>query len=260
MRKYPFLLCGLVLLCACARHPAVVPDLPEQQAQRDALWKRYTASPLPPHPYRIQMSLRLGKEGDTRRVVAILWGNNTQELRCDIMAGVGAIVAKIHEDAQRFLVYSPMDNKAYFHNGANKPLLQVGVPIPFNLEHLAALLLGRYAEAFGLTYTTASFDADGRPQYDLEGSPGGRLTLNEAGQPVAWQEHPHGDGWRMQLAYTEEAPSLPRRLTLLHSNGQRALVLVKEREKPAEAFGKAQLALSVPRSTPLLPLSQYKRP
>lgn len=50
----------------------------------------------------------------------------------------------------------------------------------------------------------------------------------------------------------------PRRLTLTHSNGKRAILLVKEREKPAKAFTEEQMRLTLPEGVPLLPLSQYK--
>ncbi|MBE6441985.1 MAG: hypothetical protein E7022_06585 [Desulfovibrio desulfuricans] len=258
MKKNCLLLLGMILLCACAKQPAVQP-LPEQQAELDARWQRYAARTAAPAPYRLQMSLRFGTEGDTRRVTAVFWGNSSRELRLDVMAGVGAVVAKILEDGQHFLVYSPGDNKAYFHQGANKPLLQVGVPVPFNLEQLADLLNGRYAEALGGRHVAAALNADGTARYDMEGRPGGSVTLNGQGLPVAWREHANGKGWTMEILYTDDGAPLPRRLNLTHSNGKRAVVLVKEREKPAKPFSREQLALSVPETAPLLPLSKFKQ-
>lgn len=101
----------------------------------------------------------------------------------DVMAGVGATVANILEDGQHFLVFAPNEHKAYFHQGANKPLLQVGVPVPFNLDHLADLLNGRYAQVFGRDYAEAAVQADGLARYTLEGKPGGSLTLSAQGLP-----------------------------------------------------------------------------
>ena len=63
----------------------------------------------------------------------------------------------------------------------------------------------------------------------------------------------------MEILYTDDASPLPRRLNLTHSNGKRAIVLVKEREKPAQAFTEAQLSLPLPEDVPLLPLSQFKQ-
>jgi hypothetical protein len=102
--------------------------------------------------------------------------------------------------------------------------------------------------------------ADAQSRYTLEGKPGGSLTLNAQGLPVAWRENAHGkDGWSMEILYTDDARPLPRRLNLTHTNGKRAIVLVKEREKPTQAFTEAQLSLPLPADVPLLPLSQFKQ-
>lgn len=255
-------ICSLALLAACARQPSL--DMtPENQAKLEERWQAFSAlgqhSPLA--PYRLQMSLRFGTEGDTRRVTALFWGNSQRRLRLDVMAGVGATVAKILEDGQHFLVYSPTDNKAYFYQGAAKPLLQVGVPVPFNLEHLADLLNGRYSAVFGKNFTTGHLMPGDLAQYTLEGTPGGVLTLDQAGLPVAWSEKgDSGKGWKMEVAYDNTTPPLPQRLNLVHSNGKRAIVLIKDREKPAVPFTDGQMTLSIPEGVPLLPLAKYRQP
>lgn len=257
--KKIFLLCAAVLLCACAKQPPVELGT-ETQTQLESRWLKFTAlSAAPATPYRLQLSLRFGAKGDTRRVTALFWGNSERQLRLDVMAGVGAVVAKILEDGQHFLVYSPRENKGYFYQGAAKPLLQVGVPVPFNLGHLADLLNGRYAAVFGKSFTAASSLKDGLARYELAGDMGGSLDINSEGLPVFWREAPGGGrGWSMEIAYDDSHPPLPYRLTLTHSNGKRAILLVKEREKPADAFTVEQMSLTLPESAPLLPLAQYK--
>ena len=252
--------CCLALLCACARQPALE-TTPENRVALEQRWQKFAAigAAEKADPYRLQMSLRFGTEGDTRRVTALFWGNSQRQLRLDVMAGVGTTVAKILEDGQHFLVYSPSENKAYFYQGAAKPLLQVGVPVPFNLVHLADLLNGRYTAVFGNQFDKTAFSADGKAVYDLEGQPGGRLTLNEQGLPVEWQEQPNGKGWSMEIQYSDDAVPLPRRLNLAHSNGKRAIVLIKEREKPSQPFTKEQMALPLPEDAPLLPLAKFKQ-
>lgn len=104
--KKIFLLCAAVLLCACAKQPPVELGT-ETQTQLESRWLKFTAlSAAPATPYRLQLSLRFGAKGDTRRVTALFWGNSERQLRLDVMAGVGAVVAKILEDGQHFLVYS----------------------------------------------------------------------------------------------------------------------------------------------------------
>lgn len=255
------LLCMALLLCACAKQ-APAPGVPQGEggtalAER---WQAYSSAGLGQDaPYRLQLSLRFGEEGNTRRVTALLWGNGERELRLDVMAGVGTVVAKILEDGEHFLVYAPLENKAYFHQGATSPLLKVGVPVPFGLARLTALLTGHYAAAFGAAYTDAELLSDGLAQYTLEGKPGGRLSLDAAGLPVAWRESA-AKGWRMDIVYDDAAPPLPRRLTLNHASGKRAILLVKERENPASPFTEEQMRLTLPEGAPLLPLSQYRAP
>ena len=241
-------------------HEKTRPPLCGPPPLRARRWQAFTAlNAGAAAPYRLQMSLRFGEEGNTRRVTALLWGNGGRELRLDVMAGVGTVVAKILEDGQHFLVYAPLENKAYFHQGATSPLLKVGVPVPFGLARLTALLTGHYAAAFGDSYSEGALLADGQAQFTLEGTPGGRLTLDAAGLPVAWRET-RADGWRMGIVYDDATPPLPRRLNLTHANGKRAILLVKERENPAAPFTQEQMRLTLPEGAPLLPLSQYRAP
>ncbi|MDR3361296.1 MAG: hypothetical protein LBO64_00340 [Desulfovibrio sp.] len=250
--KKQLLLCLLLLIGACAGKQDAGVDT---QATADGQWQKMaTSSVAEPAPYRIQTSLRFGTEGDTRRVTALFWGNGEGALRLDVMAGVGAVAAKILEDGEHFLLYTPRENKAYFHEGTAKPLLNVGVPIPFNLRHLSDILNGRYMQVFGRHPAGSVRLADGRVRYTLDGKPGGDLVLNADGLPALWRED--GDrGWKMEIVYD----SLPQRLTLAHSNGNRAILLVKEREKPAVAFSAEQLRLTLPESASLLPLEKYKK-
>ena len=252
--------CCLALLCACARQP-VLETSPENRAVLEQRWQKFAAvsSADKSEPYRLQLSLRFGTEGDTRRVTALFWGNSQRQLRLDVMAGVGTTVAKILEDGQHFLVYSPSENKAYFYQGATKPLLQVGVPVPFNLVHLADLLNGRYTAVFGNQFDKTAFSADGKALYDLQGQPGGRLIINEQGLPVEWQEQANGKGWSMEILYSDDPKPLPCRRNLAQSNGKRAIVLIKEREKVSQPFTKEQMALTLPDDAPLLPLAKFKQ-
>jgi hypothetical protein len=248
----------LTLLCACAKPPA--PDMtPEKRNETDEYLRNYLASAdVPPAPFRVQMSLRFGTAEETRRVTALFWGNGDDRLRLDVMAGIGVTAAKIVEDGRHFLLYSPNENKAWFFQGAAKPLLQVGVPIPFDLGHLADLLNGRHALVFGRECGQGEFLQDGLLRCELAGKPGGRLTINADGLPHLWRENRKGGGWEMRIAYGEGAHGLPHRLTLTAEDGKRAVVLVKERENPATPFTDGQLRLSLPEDTPFLPLAKYK--
>ena len=111
------LLCTLVLLCACARQPAMETPSPEARAHLEQTWQRYAAADaaVAPAPYRLQLSLRFGTEGDTRRVTALFWGNGQRKLRMDVMAGVGATVASI------FWFLRPTNTKPISIRGPTSP-------------------------------------------------------------------------------------------------------------------------------------------
>lgn len=240
-----------ILLCACARQGAITP-MPES-GQAEKRWEMLAEKCQDSRPYRAQFSMRFGEEGDTRRVTGILWGNDDQNLRMDIMAGVGVVIAKISDNGDHFLLYSPRENKAYFHDGANKPLLKIGVPLPFDIGSLAALLNGQYKAVFGSEYKSASAGSGENIDYALEDSPGGTLILAPDGLPVAWNQD--NGGWKMDMAFEGD---LPRSLKLAGKNGKKAIVVIKEREFPATPFTESQMNLDLPPSVRKLPLSKYK--
>ncbi len=258
-----FILCLLLTLSACARQPQS--GAPAEPAAAEAVWKRYEAycaARDAPRPYRLQASLRYGKEGDTRRVVVLLWGNGSEPLRLDVMAGVGVNVAKIFESSDEFIVYAPNEHRAYFHEGKEKPLLNVGVPVPFGVADLADALNGRFGVLFGTDRQgETTLRADGNMVYALGSGPmGGMLELNPQGLPVRWNENgSKGKNWKIGISYDDATPPLPRKLEITHSGGQRAILLLKEREFPAVPFTDAQLRLIVPEGTQMLPLRQYRR-
>ena len=253
MKKILCLIVLMFMASACARQPSTVP--PADSADR---WQAFVArsGAVKEAPYLLNASLRFGTEGDTRRVTAVLWGNDSRSLRMDVMAGIGAVVAKIWESGDEFLVYSPTENRAFFHQGSNKPLLRVGVPVPFALDELAALLNGRLVTVFGDRYSDSQALANGHVGFTLSSAVGGLLEIDAQGQAVAWQEN-GSRGWSMAIAYDEAG--LPRRVSLRHPDGQTAVLLVKERQAPAP-FNNEQLSLLLPDSTPVLPLERYTAP
>ncbi|MCR5563412.1 MAG: hypothetical protein K6F46_08630 [Desulfovibrio sp.] len=261
MKKAGLFLCLVALaLCACVRQPPLAPGT-EAAKEHDARWQAMLAAndARRTAPFRMQMSLRFGSQGDTRRVTALLWGNDCNRLRLDVMAGVGAVVGRILDDGEHFLLYAPTESKAYFHQGMNKPLLNMGgVPMPLSLATLTSLLDGAYADVFGRSYSASSSAKDGLAAFTLSSALGGELLLDKAGMPKLWRETPGGGkGWVMDISPDDGAAGKPGRLSLRHSNGKIAVLLVKERETPAR-FAEDQLKFSLPPDVPVLPIAQYK--
>lgn len=203
-------------------------------------------------PYRFQLSLRFGQEGDTRRVTGMMWGEK-RNIRLDLMAGVGASVAMISDFGDQFLLYSPQENRAYSHKGNNKPVLRIGSPLPFNLPELADILTGNYAAVFGniANYTGTE---NGCYSFALADGIKGEMVLNSDGLPLFWQKN----DWKMTIAY-EKNETLPQSLRLINANGKLAVLMIKEREFPKKPFTDEQMTLSLPSGTPVLPLANYKQ-
>lgn len=249
-----FFLAALILLVSAC---AVKSPMQGEQSELAEAWESMQmASAAAKGPYRLQFSMRFGEEGNTRRVTGVLWGNGDNALRLDIMAGVGATIARIAENGDDFLVYAPRENRAYFHDGPAHPLLKIGVPVPFDLAMLANILTGKFSLVFGKEYEDAAFLANGNPAYELDAPLGGRLELNGAGEPILWKQDQ--GGWKLELAYEDSSPYLPVSAKLINTNGKRAIILVKEREQAARPFDSRQLELAIPASAPRLPLSQFK--
>ena len=118
MKKILCLIVLMFMASACARQPVTVP--PADGAGR---WQAFVArsEAIKEAPYLLNASLRFGTEGDTRRVTALLWGNDSRSLRMDVMAGIGAVVAKIWESGDEFLVYSPTENRPFSIRAATSP-------------------------------------------------------------------------------------------------------------------------------------------
>lgn len=260
------LLCFVIHLTACARPPLTSGD-PAAPGVADALWNHYLdvskghESLVAVHrSYRLQLSLRYGTEGDTRRVTALLWANDQNRLRMDVAAGVGVTVANILDDGSYFVVYAPHEGRAYYHHGRQKPLLQAGVPMPFGVGDLAALLHGRFTRIFGAQTTGQALQRPGGgilfPLADSRVP--GTLEMDARGLPVAWRDLQPG-GWTLQISYDDAEQPLPYKLEISHGTGQRAIMLVKAREYLPLPFTDAQLSLILPEGTPVLPITQFRQ-
>lgn len=254
MKKFLVVFMAMAL-CACAR-TGTRPQL-DQSPVMQAWDNMQRLSATQDKPYRIQLSMRFGEEGNTRRVTGVLWGNgDDSSFRLDIMAGVGAAVAMISEDKDEFRVYSPQENRVYTQTGDARPLLKIGVPVPISLTQLADLLAGRFANVFSGQPETASANNSGEAVYTLTGAMAGELEVSAAGAPIGWRQKT--GGWTLDLGYAENGQTLPKSLKLRNANGKMAIILVKERDINVEQFTQKQLQLTLPPGTLVLPLSQFR--
>ena len=257
------LVAALFFLNACAARQSGKPLEPDTARN---IWQGYTqyaakSAAERRQPSRVQASLRFGGNDDGRRVIVLLWENGGGPIRLDVQAGVGVSAAKILQSDSRFLVYSMQENRAYYHDGSQQSLLAYGLPLPFGLRDLAALLAGDYGAVFGLTSPKDPRSApDGGMSFILpkQESPGGVLVLDPQGLPRSWNEE--RGGWRMAFTYDGDK-AFPRleQIEARHENGNYAILLVKERQRPDRPFTPEQLELKLPPGTPMLPVRQMRR-
>ncbi len=300
-------LCALCLLAACAKPVLHAPSTPAPATQAAATWQAYEqySEVMQNHyaPYRVSASLRYDSKGNGHRLLVHMWSNDgvldtnqaqstTAEqrllspLRLDIMAGIGATVAQVREDAYSFLLYSPQEKKAYYHNGSRKPLFSLGVPVPFSIADLTALIHGRFSTVFGTTFDTQNghaprLEPHGEIAYDLAGQntlgEQGQLIMSEDGLVLQWSEQAtsytdkkNKRGWYLDIAYADPQNSdtiskinpvhlpLPRKLTFTYYGTKgvehTAIILIKERHNPAQAFAPEQIELEIPEGTAFYPL------
>lgn len=218
----------------------------------DAVWQGYQAYAFAREsdhdPYRLNASLRHGTQGDTRRVTILLWSNGYLPIRLDVMAGVGALVARMQETQDGFIAYAPNENKALVHKGTQRVQINFGKPVPFALRDFSSLMRGRFHEVFGAAEGLDPRQLpNGDTAYTLSGGilPG-TLELRPDGLPVRWSE----DGaWNMDIGYDDGNPPLPYKFKLTHPDGYTAILLVKDRQKPGAKFADEQLALDLPAGT-----------
>lgn len=223
---------------------------PMNYAEAENYWQKFIET-KPSSPYRLELSLRLGLKGDTRRVTALLWGNDSTTIRLDAMAGVGSIVAQIFSDSQNFLVVAPTESLAYTHTGSNQPLLKIGgLPLPLSLHNLTDILTGHAAKVFGQSHGEVKTQNKGLLSYKLLEKMPGEITLDAKGRLVGW----NSSSWTMQVEYDEQ--DCLSRLSLENHKGERTILTVRDRAKVAP-FTLAQMSLTIPNGFKIKPLANY---
>ncbi len=245
-------------LTGCPKEPLQVESLPP--ATQVLPWQAYTALAQTAEEkaaaYRIRATVQYETPGNQgHRLNALIWGNPNLPVRLDLFAGVGVLAAQVREDKRNFLLNVPEEQTAYTHRGSNKPLLNIGTPLPFTLESLVYLLCGRFDPVFG--HEARLLDSP-PPRFVLDKSAPvqGVLTLSESGQPLRWDGSPPsgmpggiGYGWTLDIAYDDDVPALPRSLSLVHESGYSALLQIRGREALPELFPENRLELNLPPQT-----------
>lgn len=247
-------ICFVLGLClqlnACVTQKVSLPSLEDQQAR----WEKFTTATIDERPYTLQGSFRFGDKENTNRVNYIFWSNGSLPLRVDVMAGVGASIAKIREDTEEALMYLVQDKKAMLMGNYHEmnPLVSLGMPVPISFYEMSVLLRGGFNQVLqelNLDSVTTSEKAKNEFEkysyYFSSINMDGLLQLDKNGMPVHCEID---NAWAFDLTYDEKT-KLPYRVVIssLHDD-YKAILLVKERSYPAK-YKEKDLIFELPEGT-----------
>jgi hypothetical protein len=250
----------LLLLSGCPNPLAPVAD---EELGRES-WHNFSslssAARQSSSPYNTSLALRVTLPEERYILGAYVWSNGAQDgpIRLDLQNTVGSTVAKLKEESDYFLFFDIKNNVVSVSDNPAGALPSLGIPMPFTLADLSALLNGRYQNFFtgSLKERPALYGTtqDRQSIFNIEeGSRPGRLTLDARGYPVKWESE---RGWRMELSY-QDVTSLVANVTPLPgpdlirvsgNNDYSISIQVKSLKKLPKPFTEAQLELLIPSS------------
>lgn len=225
----------------------------------NAAWQAYqgyaSARASDHDPYRLSGSLRYGSQGDTRRVETLLWSNGYLPIRLDVMAGIGALVARIQETQDSFTAYAPTRTRPSSTKARSvcSSISAGPCPSPCATSPRSCAAVSTKSSARPRGSTPAPCPTATSPSRSPGGILPGMLELRPDGLPVRWSAE---KGWVMDITYDDGNPPLPYKFKLTHPDGYSAILLVKDRQKPNAAFRDDQLALELPAGTIIEPIKK----
>lgn len=242
-----------ILVSACAKQEIKVPTAEEQESR----WQKFVQRKVEEKPYTLQGSLRFGDSKKTRRVNYIFWSNGAMPLRVEIMAGVGASIAKIMEDTDNIIMYFPQDKKALYMGNFDEmnPLVSLGMPVPISFYEMSLLLRGGLSQVLENlhldTVKTKSSENDHETYsyYFSSSKMDGVLQLDKDGFPIHCEIN---EEWSFDLTYDEGESKLPQRVVISSLvDDYRAVLMVKERTYP-KPYDKKDFVFALPKDTKIL--------
>ncbi len=250
--KFLFLIWICVQMSACAASSVSLPNMEEQEGR----WKKFIQRSIEEKPYALQGSFRFGDSKNTNRVNYIFWSNGAVPLRLDVMAGVGASIAKILESKERILMYFVQDKQAILMDNFDEmnPLVSLGMPVPFSFYEMSLLLRGGFNQVLqdihldSVKSKKSKTDYKKYTYYFSSLKMDGLVQLNKDGLPVHCEIN---NEWAFDIVYDDTA-KLPSRVVISSLlDDYRAILLVKERSYPKE-YTEEDLRFPLPDGTEIL--------
>jgi outer membrane biogenesis lipoprotein LolB len=211
----------------------------------------------PAKAFSLSGSLSFARAGKSGRLNYRLYGNYAAPVRLDLTTPMGGAYAHLREAGGEFTAFVPGRDMVYTHADTRAGAAKLGMPLPFTLRELAAIVSGRLGELAASRYASAK-KVEGGYEYAFSSDPRlASLTLDFQGKP----RHLTGRGvepWRIAFEDDEAAPGfaapVARRLTLTTPGGATLTLRVKTLQPRPAPFPAADLELPVPPTVAVRPL------
>ena len=207
------------------------------------------AQNTPAAAFSLSGSMSFAAKNKSGRLNYRFFGNLADPTRLDLTTSMGGPYANLREDATEFSAFVPGKATLYRHPDTRQGASRLGMPLPFTLREMAALVCGRFGELAPATFGSAKKVQDGY-EYAFSSDPRlSSLTLDFQGKP----RHLTGRGvepWRVDFEDDEAGPGLSqpvaRKLTLTTPGGSSLIIRIKSLQLRPEPYPAADLELPVP--------------
>ena len=211
----------------------------------------------PAQAFSLAGSLSFARGGKSGRLNYRFFGNYANPVRLDLTTPMGGAYAHLRETGGEFTAFVPARDTLFTHADTRAGASRLGMPLPFTLRELAAIVSGRLGELAPTRFATSKKVADGY-EYSFPSDPRlSSLTLDFQGKP----RHLTGRGvepWRVDFEEDEVLPGMAapvaRRLVLTTPGGATLTLRVKTIQPRPAPYPAVDLELPVPPSVVVRPL------
>lgn len=275
------LLFGLLALVLAAAGCAAK-RLPPPQAATDC-WSGFQnryAVPTPAGGIAASCSLSWRQGKKTARVLLDLWGNFDQEnggrsaaFRMDAWSNVGGNLSYIMEDEQGIAALYPDPLRVYTHNDSVTGARMLGLPFPFSLAHLAALLAGDFGALVPVQFQGATPGTDNGWVFTFHGETVSALGLDSLSRPLflegpayTWSsegESVSAGTWHIDFSSYDQSsdgqPEQPGRMDIILPPDSSGILRIKSRELTVAPWPDNALQLIIPETAEIRTLDHTPR-
>ncbi len=236
------------------------PGVPGPADEAKAVYQTFLdaqAKNEPAKAFSLSGSLSFARAGKSGRLNYRFFGNYAAPVRLDLTTPLGGAYAHLREAGGEFTAFVPSRDALYTHADTRAGAAKLGMPLPFTLRELAAIVSGRLGELASPRYASAK-KVQGGYEYAFSSDPRlSSLTLDFQGKP----RHLTGRGvepWRIDFEDDEATPGygapVARRLVLTTPGGATLTLRVKTLAPRPAPYPAADLELPVPPNVAVRPL------